>query len=138
MQRRSRATVIALAVAVSLGLAACSDGSGATSSAVTDVTVAESADVLAEPGVTVIDVRTPQEYAEGHLEGAINLDVQSATFDDDVAALTKDGSYLVYCRTGNRSGVATDRMAELGFTTVYDLQGGVTAWQADGGALVTD
>ena len=66
--------------------------------------------------VVVIDVRTPAEFASGHLEGAVNIDVQSADFEAQITQLDPDGSYYVYCRSGNRSGQAIDRMAALGFT----------------------
>ena len=59
------------------------------------------------------------------------------SFDSRVTALPKDGTYFVYCHSGNRSAVATDRMAKLGFTKIYNLKGGVADWQANGGALVT-
>ena len=129
-----RAVAVALAVALSTAaLSACSSESGA----VTDVSVGDAATVLEEPGITVIDVRTPSEYAAGHLQGAVNIDVNGTTFDSQLAELARDGTYFVYCQSGNRSAVAGDRMAQLGFTEIYNLTGGVVDWQADGGALVT-
>lgn len=68
----------------------------------------------------IIDVRTPDEYAAGHLEGAINIDVQSANFDGLVMTQPLDGEYVLYCRTGNRSAQATSRMQAMGFTDVTD------------------
>ncbi len=76
---------------------------------------------VATAGAVVIDVRTSQEFAQGHLEGALNLDLQSGSFEAAVAKLPSDGSYLVYCRSGNRSGQAARIMTDLGFTTVKDL-----------------
>lgn len=115
------------------GLAACSG----SSDAVTDVNASEAIEVLAQAGITVIDVRTPAEYASGHLPEAINIDVDGSSFDEQIADLPKDDTYLVYCQSGNRSGVATDQLSSLGFTSVYDLQGGIADWQGSGGALVT-
>lgn len=130
-----RLAAVALTGLVAVGgLTACSNGSDA----VTDVNPKAAAEVLQESGTTVIDVRTSAEYASGHLPGAVNIDAEAATFEDQVEQLPKDAQYLVYCHSGNRSGVATDEMAKLGFTDVYDLQGGIVAWQADGGQLVTD
>ena len=94
--------------------------------------------MLAEPDVTVVDVRTPAEYAAGHLPGAVNIDIEGGSFEQQVDQLPKDETYFVYCRTGNRSGVATGQMADLGFTDLYDLQGGVVDSQAAGGAVVTN
>lgn len=93
--------------------------------------------VLAEdPAVTVVDVRTPEEFADGHLEGAELIDFYDATFAAQLAELDPDGTYLLYCRSGNRSGQATAMMAELGFDRAYDLEGGVIAWDSQGQALV--
>ena len=134
MQTRTRVAAALLAALVSVGgLAACSGGSDA----ITDVSASEAADVLGQPGVTVLDVRTPAEYAAGHLPGAINVDIEGGAFEQQVEQLPKDATYFVYCRSGNRSGVATDQMAELGFTDIYDLQGGIVDWQAAGGQVVT-
>lgn len=130
---RTRAVAALTALVAFVGLSACSSGSDA----VTDVSVADAATVLAAPDVIVIDVRTPAEYASGHLADAVNIDIDDDGFDTQVGELAKDGTYLVYCHSGNRSGVAADRMAELGFTTIYNLQGGVTDWTANGGQLVT-
>ncbi len=77
----------------------------------------------------VIDVRTPEEYAEGHIEKAINLDFYSETFIDELAKLDKDKAYLIYCRSANRSGQALDMMAELGFAEVYNMLGGMVQWK---------
>lgn len=78
----------------------------------------------------VIDVRTPAEFAEGHLEGAVNIDWQDASFADTVSELDKDGTYVIYCRSGNRSGQAIDAMTSMGFT---DLTNGGSV--ADASAL---
>lgn len=144
MLTRSRVTALVLAVLVSVGgLSACSSDSdpasaGGAGSAVTDVSPADAVTLLTEPGITVIDVRTPGEYSTGHLADAVNIDIEGTTFDQQLADLPKADTYFVYCRSGNRSGVATAQMATLGFTSVYNLQGGVVDWQASGGALVTD
>jgi rhodanese-related sulfurtransferase len=82
--------------------------------------------------ITVIDVRTPEEFAEGHIEGATMIDFYSDTFADEMAALDPDGTYLLYCRSGNRSGQATALMQQLGFDQVYDLDGGVIAYGGAG------
>ncbi len=64
----------------------------------------------------VIDVRTPAEFSEGHLEGAVNIDWQDPSFADQVSQLAKDGTYVIYCRSGNRSGQAIEAMTSMGFT----------------------
>ena len=77
----------------------------------------------------IIDVRTPEEYASGHIERAINLDYYSETFADELNQLDKEKTYLIYCRTDHRSGLALDMMAELGFWEVYNLLGGIEQWE---------
>ncbi|EEH63992.1 rhodanese-like protein [Gleimia coleocanis DSM 15436] len=74
---------------------------------------------------TIIDVRTPEEYAEGHVDQAVNIDVKSADFAQQVSELDPNVQYYVYCRSGNRSAVAAQYMLENGFTNVTDL-GSVT------------
>lgn len=75
------------------------------------------------PGTVVLDVRTPGEYADGHLEGARNIDLQSPTFDSEIAALDPDAEYVVYCRSGSRSALAAARMADAGVVNVTDAGG---------------
>lgn len=80
----------------------------------------------------VLDVRTPQEFASGHLPGATNIDVNGGDFAAQVGKLDRATTYLVYCHSGNRSARATAQLDDLGFTTVYDLRGGIVAWQQGG------
>lgn len=80
----------------------------------------------------IIDVRTPEEYASGHIERAINLDYSSGTFRDELDKLDKNKTYLAYCQTSGRSKKATDMMRELGFGEVYNMLGGITGWSAEG------
>ena len=111
-------------------------GCSSDSETITDVDVAEAAQIVDDGDAVILDVRSPQEFAAGHLPDAINIDVESADFADRVAGLDESTETLVYCQTGNRSGVATDEMAELGFTDMSDLQGGIEAWAAAGEEVV--
>ncbi|MGP6203698.1 rhodanese-like domain-containing protein [Microbacterium sp.] len=121
--RRIRLAVAALAaVVLATSLAACS--------ATPSVEVPE--------GAVIIDVRTPDEYAEGHLEGAINVNLQSGSFEQEIAEQPLDGTYIVYCRTGNRSAQAVAIMTDLGFTDVTDAGGVSDASAATGIPIVTD
>lgn len=95
----------------------------------------EAAALADDDTITVIDVRTPEEYAEGHLEGATLIDFYDAGFAEELAALDPDETYLIYCRSGNRSGQTATMMADLGFERVFDLDGGILAWNAAGGSL---
>lgn len=89
------------------------------------------------PGTVVLDVRTPQEYASGHIPGAVNIDVSASDFAARVAALDRSTPYAVYCRTGNRSSAALTQMADLGFTQAYHLGGGIQAWADASGPIIT-
>jgi phage shock protein E len=127
--RRPRPLAL-LALAAALALSGCSSSDDAasdnTSAAAPSVSVVEPADALEAIGVegtTVIDVRTPAEYADGHLTGARNIDLSADTFTDQVSELDRDAAYVVYCRTGARSAEAAARMADLGFTDVLDAGG---------------
>jgi rhodanese-related sulfurtransferase len=72
---------------------------------------------------TIIDVRNPDEFAAGHIAGAVNIPVEAADFGTRITELDREGSYLVYCRSGRRSALATDLMAAAGFTDVVDAGG---------------
>ncbi|MGB3547355.1 MAG: rhodanese-like domain-containing protein [Saprospiraceae bacterium] len=74
--------------------------------------------------VVILDVRTPAETAEGILPGAIEIDYKAPDFAERIAKLPRDKTYLVYCRSGRRSGRACELMAEEGFENLYNLDGG--------------
>ena len=93
--------------------------------------------ILASGAATVIDVRTPAEFADGHLPGAELIDVSASDFVSRISALDRSATYFVYCRSANRSGQATALMADLGFESIYELEGGTVGWEASGRALAT-
>lgn len=87
-------------------------------------------------GVTIIDVRTPEEFTQGHLEKAVNADFNNKPqFESYLNSLDKNQTYMIYCRTGNRSGQAMQIMKDKGFEQIINLDGGIQAWQAAGFAL---
>jgi rhodanese-related sulfurtransferase len=88
-------------------------------------------------GATVIDVRTPAEFAAGHLEGAVNIDWEAPTFAEEIAAYDTHSRILLYCRSGNRAGQARQSMLESGFTDVTTLGGVDEAAKAVGVPVVT-
>jgi rhodanese-related sulfurtransferase len=114
-------------------LAGCSSTGSATT---VNLNVSEFSQKITEPGVIIVDVRTPEEFASGHIEGALNIDFNSGNFANEITRLNPSETYAVYCRSGNRSGVATEQMAELGFVDMYDMQGGILDWEAAGGPVV--
>jgi rhodanese-related sulfurtransferase len=107
-------------------------------SGISTISVDAAAAITDDPpdGLVVLDVRTPEEFSEGHLEGAVLVDFYAADFAEQLAAFDTDVPYLVYCRSGNRSGQALGVMEQLGFTSVVDVDGGIVAW-TDAGLPVT-
>jgi rhodanese-related sulfurtransferase len=79
--------------------------------------------------IQLIDVRTPEEYAEGHLKNAQNFNFYNENFKTQLAQLNKEKPIYLYCRSGGRSGKTATILREMGFTQVYDLQGGITQWK---------
>lgn len=73
----------------------------------------------------VIDVRTPAEYASGHLQGALNIDIEGATFNTDIETLDKSANYVLYCHSGNRAGQAINYMQQDGFTGTLTNAGAI-------------
>ena len=80
----------------------------------------------------LIDVRTPEEMQEGHLEGALNINFLSEGFENEIKQLDKTKTYLLYCRTGKRTAKAGAAMKAAGFKKVIMLDGGITAWKEQG------
>ena len=84
------------------------------------------------PDFVIIDVRTPAEFAEEHIENATNINFYSDTFRDTLNNLDKNKTYIVYCAVGGRSGSALDIMAELNFREAYNILGGINQWKVEG------
>ena len=103
-----------------------------TGKIIQDVTVEEAYALIEQnqldPTFIIIDVRTPEEFAEGHIEGAINIDFQSENFRGQIGELNRNNKYLIYCRSGNRSRGALDVMVEIDFREVYHLSAGIMKW----------
>ena len=145
MQKTRAGRWAALALAGAVALAGCSGtADDARDAGTTEVTAsgqtldaAQFADLAAGDGVVLLDVRTPEEFAAGHLDGAVNADVSAADFANQVAELDPDATYAVYCRSGNRSRTAMQVMQDAGIDGVADLAGGIDAWTQSGGAVVT-
>lgn len=123
-------TLLAVVIAAVLTLSAC-----ASDTAVFELTSATDAQELltdAPAGLVVLDIRTPEEFADGHIAGARNLDFYEPDFAASLDALDKDLPYFVYCRSGNRSSSAIETMKDLGFAEVYELDGGIVSWAESG------
>jgi rhodanese-related sulfurtransferase len=89
----------------------------------------------ATPALTVLDVRTPGEFAAGRIKGAVNVDFRAPDFEKRLAQLDKNRPYLVHCARGNRSAKTRDLMEKLGFKKINHLEGGLAAWEKAGGPV---
>ena len=85
----------------------------------------------------ILDVRTPSEVASGNIAGSIAMDYSQGNFESQIADLPKDSEIYVYCAVGGRSSKAADLLIQQGFTKVYNLQGGLTAWKEAGLPIIT-
>jgi rhodanese-related sulfurtransferase len=79
----------------------------------------------------ILDVRTPEEFAEGHIESAVNIDFYADAFPDELDGLDRDKTYLIYCRSGSRSGSTFKMMKQLGFKNVFNMKGGIESWRVE-------
>ena len=142
-----RAAMAAALMAATVLLGGCSGAtvsatSGPTAAAVpatgSSLSPTDFAAAAKRPDTILLDVRTPSEFASGHITGAVNLDVQSTDFAQGAASLDPARNYAIYCHSGNRSKAAMAAMSQAGFTHLFDLAGGITAWQSSGGQVVTN
>ena len=97
----------------------------------TKITSVKAKEMIDQGNVTVVDVRTPEEYNAGHLAGAVLAPLQ--TLEDNAPKVLKDknATLLVYCRTGVRSANASKLLISMGYKHVYDIAGGITQWPYD-------
>lgn len=114
------------------GVAACSSSTGVIESLDADAAATLLED---DPTAVLLDIRTPEEYAESRIAGAVNIDFYAADFSTRLGALDRDTTYVIYCRSGNRTTAALDIFRELGFSSVHAVDGGIQAWQGTGLAV---
>ena len=119
------------------GITSCSDKSENQKAEVTvevNATIAKDVDVtefkkLVEGGEgEILDVRTPEEVAGGYINGAKHINIYDADFKSKLAELDKEKPVYVYCKSGGRSGTAMEEMKAMGFKAIYNLDGGIGAW----------
>ncbi len=129
--------VMAFALAL---VAGC--GGSKTATRIQQVTPADAYQLVqqhqGDANFVILDIRTPQEFVAGHIQGAVNVDFYAPDFKQQLDQLPKDKVYFVYCNSGNRSGQAMPMFRELGFGEVYELKGGIQAWYQAGYPLVSD
>jgi len=135
MKLRRVLTVVSILL-VTVFLYGCAIQTGSPNQIFEDIGVQESFELIQRNQMNqdfiIIDIRTPEEFNEGHIENAVNIDFYSETFKEDLDKLDKNKTYFIYCRSGNRSGRAMPIMKELGFKEVYNLSVGIKEWIAEG------
>lgn len=130
--------VITLLLLVLMGnMASCQSAGKKLPDGTTSVSVTVSADdfqkkMTALKDVQLVDVRTPEEYREGHIKNSLNINVQGSSFEAEVAKLDKKKPVMVYCRSGRRSASAQSKLIDMGFAEVINLNGGISEWQSAG------
>ena len=88
--------------------------------------------IKADSNITILDVRTAKEFADGHVAGAVNIDVNQADFAQKIDELDRSKTYIVYCRSGRRSSKAVGIMATKGFKNLYNVSDGFVGWNKNG------
>lgn len=131
------AACVAAALVLGATAGACAGGTVQESTQIIeDITASQAMDKItqaaADPDFAILDVRTPGEFAGGHIENAVNMDFYASDFRDQLADLDRSRTYVVYCRSGRRSEGARDMMKDLGFEEVYNVLGGILDWRAEG------
>jgi rhodanese-related sulfurtransferase len=131
--------VLAIGLVLLVTLSGC--GSTATlDQLITTVSPSEAAGIIEQNAgntdFVLLDIRTPEEYSAGKIEGAVNIDFYDADFSEQLDALDKDVHYVVYCNSGNRSGQSLSVFEDLGFARVENVSTGITGWFAEGYPVV--
>lgn len=116
-------TLVVLALVAVFAVAACDSGQSAVDPGAYTVKAEDAVQMIEDGERTVIDVRSPSEYAEAHIVGALNIDVDGADFAARIEELDPETPYLVYCRSGNRSAQAAAQMEQAGIKDIADAGG---------------
>lgn len=119
-------------LALLLGFTACNEAPSDPEAVIQNVDTKEFAELMKTEG-HLIDVRTPGEFEEGHINGATLINVNDASFKSQIDVLEKSKPVYVYCRSGKRSMKAAHIMEEKGFTKIYNLKGGYMDWSSQQG-----
>jgi rhodanese-related sulfurtransferase len=146
-QKGKLVLLVSLMILIAIAGGGCSSTAGETQTTIVSISPgihnisAAEADALIQsnkdnPNFVIIDIRTPDEYAAGHLENSKLINYYAENFKAELDKLDRDKSYLIYCRTGHRSGLVRDIMEGMGFLSVYNMEGGITSWQSAGYGVV--
>ena len=93
-------------------------------------------DLISNSDVEIIDVRRPDEFIQGYINGAKNIDYEKKEFVNLIKKLNMNKTYAIYCRSGRRSARAIEMMEKLGFNSLFNLSGGIIEWESTGRSVV--
>lgn len=131
-----RKILVAIGISLLITSVGCSrNGSsenGSEVEVIVDVDAKQFKDLLVKEEGTVLDVRTPEEWAEGTIPNAVKMNYHDDNFAAQIESLDKEKPVFVYCKKGGRSSSAADILEEKGFKKVYNLDGGISAWNDEG------
>jgi rhodanese-related sulfurtransferase len=111
--------------------ACCISWAPAAETNVIHINAQQAQKLIADKKVVVLDIRTPEEFAAGHIAGATNINFRAADFEKAIAALDKNQTYVLHCASGNRSTQSLPTFSKLEFKSVCHLDGGIKAWQKE-------
>ncbi len=123
-------SVVMMMVLLSFGCASKKESPQGEEKNPVKITAEEAKKMMDESEVIVIDVRTPEEFKEGHVDKALNIPLDQIADEIDKVVPNKDDKVLLYCRSGNRSGQAAKILSDLAYTQIYDF-GGINDWPFD-------
>ncbi len=136
MNKKSPAILVSVILApvilaLVMFLAAC--GSSSMPAGYSEISTAQALErISADNEILILDVRTPNEFAAGHLPRAVNIDMNLQNFDRLMYNMDKEKTYLLYCRTGRRSGIALEIMMKQEFKSVLHMKDGIRQWTKEG------
>lgn len=119
-----------LAIAMFFVFGSCKQESGKTKVNLSAMEVKQLLE--SDQDIVILDVRTPSEFQQGHLEGAVNIDVTASSFESEISRLDKNATYVLYCRSGSRSSSATNIMARNEFPNLYNSTAGFEGLRSAG------
>ncbi len=128
-----------LSVILLITIASC-DAPEKTETQIENVTIDAAADLMKDgKNIVVLDVRTPEEYTAGHIEGSININIAEDSFSEEAAKLDHDKTYIVHCAANVENGRTAKSMTileNLGFKNLLNLEGGIVAWEKSGQPMI--
>lgn len=132
MKLRLKSFILSISLACLIG-SACSNNENpgvAKEFQFTNMKAVEAAKMLKEnPKAIVLDIRTPAEFNEGHITGAVNIDYKADSFESDLEKLDRDATYVMHCRSGRRSANSFETFSKLGFKNIVHMDDGILGWK---------